>query len=338
MEKTDHYLIVIVPFANLRSKPVDAKPVYTQDDLQVTQVLYNEILLYLDEIDDWYYVEATEQQKYTQKNIWQGYPGWIRKHSVAMINGLMKYNAVVKHKTAHILKSWSEKTGILLTVPIGTMLPIKETANKKYYSVVFANNKRGYISKDDVNRVDMNLGDSQLRKAIISTGKLFLGVPYLWGGRSIYIAELLEEKQIAKSKGPKADDSLFNSRHPIPNAPVAGVDCSGLINLVYRVNNINIPRDAQEQWMAAQKVDCKRLKPGDLIFISAEDVPDSINHVMLNMGRERFIEAADTGSKVKINTFADKFGESFTQLAEHNFFIHNRQIHFGSFYRANEQH
>jgi cell wall-associated NlpC family hydrolase len=83
--------------------------------------------------------------------------------------------------------------------------------------------------------------------------------------------------------------------------------------------------------MAAQKIEYKQLKPGDLIFISPADKPDSVNHVMLNIGRNRFIEAAETGGRVKIDTFKAKFGEGLIQLAEHNFIINNKQIHFGSF-------
>ncbi|MCX5812592.1 MAG: NlpC/P60 family protein [Proteobacteria bacterium] len=319
MEITDKILIVTVPVADLRGKPVDAKPAYIHDDLQETQVLYNETLWYLDEIDDWYYVEAMEQQK----NTYRGYPGWIRKAGVAMINALATYNAVVKNKTARILKSQSENAGILMTVSIGTKFTVNETANKEYYAVILADNKRGYISKDDVNGTEANLNERMLRKAIVSTGRLFLGTPYLWGGRSMFMTQLPGGRQ-------KVDNSIFNIQRSTPNAINTGVDCSGLTNLVYRVNNIDIPRDAQEQWMATKKVSCNRLKPGDLIFVSAEDRPDFINHVMLNIGSERFIEAAETGNTVMVNTFMKRFGEGFNQLAEQDFIIHNKQIHFGS--------
>jgi gamma-D-glutamyl-L-lysine dipeptidyl-peptidase len=326
MPITDKSLIVKVPVADLRSKPVDTKPVYSHDDLQETQVLYNEALLYLDEIEDWYYAEAIEQQKYTDKNIWQGYTGWIRKHSVVLIDEPLIYNAIVKNKTINIMKSRSEMSEALITVSIGTRLATDETADKKYYAVSFDDNIRGYINKDGVNSVDIHLSENQLRKAVVGSGMLFIGVPYLWGGRSMYMYEYRD------GKGKGVDNAIaFNTQHSRHSTVLTGVDCSGLTNLAYRANNINIPRDAHEQWMAAQKIEYKQLKPGDLIFISAADKPDSVNHVMLNIGRNRFIEAAETGARVKIDTFKAKFGEGLIQLAEHNFIINNKQIHFGSF-------
>ena len=133
------------------------------------------------------------------------------------------------------------------------------------------------------------------------------------------------------SKGrQKIDKSIFNTQRSTPHAVNTGVDCSGLTNLVYRVNNIDIPRDAQEQWMVTQKVACNSLKPGDLIFISMEGKPDLINHVMLYIGSEKFIEAAETGNTVIVNTFTKRFGEGFDELAKHNFIISNKQIYFGS--------
>ena len=92
----DKFLIVTVPVADIRRKPVDAKPQHVHDDLQETQVLYNELLLYRDETEDWYYVEAMEQQKIDGKGAFQGYPGWIRKKSVSIIDLPPKYNGVVR--------------------------------------------------------------------------------------------------------------------------------------------------------------------------------------------------------------------------------------------------
>ena len=330
MEITDKMLIVTVPVADVRSKPVDAKSAYIHDDLQKTQVLYNEVLCYLDEIDDWYYIEAIEQLKNISKNIRQGYRGWIRKNCVAMINVPAIYNAIVKNKTARILKSQSENTDILMTVSIGTKFTVNETTHKEYYAVMLANNRKGYISKDDVTGIEANLNESMLRKAIVNTGRLFIGIPYLWGGRSMFMAGLPGGRRETRNKKQEIENSIFRVRCSASNSVNTGVDCSGLTNLVYRANNIDIPRDAQEQWMAIKKIDCNRLKPGDLIFVSAAGRPDFINHVMLNIGAERFIEAAETGDPVMVNTFIKRFGEGFNQLAEHDFLIRNKQIHFGS--------
>jgi hypothetical protein len=329
MEISDKILIVKVPVADLRRKPVDAKPLYIHDDLQETQVLYNEMLLYVDEIDDWYYVEAIEQQKYTLKNKWQGYPGWIRKGNVTAVNVPMAYNAVVKSKTAPALNGRSEKSDVLLTVSIGTRFTVRKTSDKEYYSVVLADNKRGYIKKDNVAGVEKYSNESILRKAIVSTGRLFIGAPYLWGGKSMFMAELSEERQKAVDKRQRAGNLIVSIRNSKSYAVNTGVDCSGLTSLIYRVHNIDIPRDAHGQWIAAQKVPWDRIKPGDLIFVSAEGDADSISHVMLSIGGERFIETADTGGAVKINNFTNKFGESSDGLAAQDFFFCNKQIYFG---------
>jgi cell wall-associated NlpC family hydrolase len=335
MQKTDKFLIVSVPVANLRAKPVDAKPLYIHDDLQQTQVLYNEALLYLDETEDWYYAEAIEQQKYTSKNIWQGYSGWIRKHSVSFACEPLKYNVIVKNKTARILKDLSGKKGSLLKVLMGTKLPVHETANEKYYSVILADSREGYVSKDKVNRIETNPVEPMIRRKIIKTGRLFLGTPYLWGGMSLYTPEFLKVSYQSNNKKQRNVDSIFRrSRHLMLPPVLTGVDCSGLVNLVYLINNIKIPRDAREQWMRARKIDGKFLKPGDLIFVSMEERPDIISHVMLNIDGERFIEALETGGTVRINNFTEKFGVSFLKFAERNFIACNRHIRFGSFIKS----
>ena len=61
--ETGQLLVVRVPVANLRREPVEARNRYTHDDLQETQLLFNETLLYRGEKPDWYYVEALEQLK-----------------------------------------------------------------------------------------------------------------------------------------------------------------------------------------------------------------------------------------------------------------------------------
>jgi cell wall-associated NlpC family hydrolase len=333
----ERYLVVIDPVASIRREPIEATGDYTHDDLQETQVLYNEVVLYRDEIEDWYYVEAIEQKKLTRNCVWQGYPGWIRKTSVTLTDRPVRHDITVKNSYALIRKDPSIESVVLLVPPVGTRFVIKESTHDGYYRVLLVDKKTGWINRGDVSRSDTMSAEMILRKSIVATAKLFLGVPYLWGGRSIPRAESGEQKTEDRGQGSgvRGQRSKFevNSKFKIQNSKfkilVSGVDCSGLINLVFRVNNIDIPRDAHDQWVVAKKITHNQLKPADLLFISAEGRKDQITHVMLYVGRRRFIEASETGSMVQARTFQEKFGIDLTKLSNQDFGINKKQIYFG---------
>ena len=340
----EEFLIVTVPVADIRRKPVDAKPQYVHDDLQETQVLYNELLLYRDETEDWYYVEAMEQQKIVVDGVFQGYPGWIRKKNVSFIDSLPKYNGVVKEKTAVVRKDPSEKSSALITASIGTKFIIGESNHSTYCQVIMADGKDGWIRKRDVNILGYAPEESALRKSIIGAAKLFLGAPYLWGGRSMYMPEL---QCIAHSSKRSEELSLVpGTGSRVPQcarlhalcAVLTGVDCSSLTNLVYRVNGIDIPRDADDQWAAAEKINRDSLKPADLIFISEQGRPDSIAHVLLSAGKEEFFEAEETGRVVSLNSSSDKFGMDLNRLAQRDFNANKDRFSFGRMIPRDEQH
>jgi gamma-D-glutamyl-L-lysine dipeptidyl-peptidase len=339
MEK---FLLVTAPVADLRRKPVDAKPQYIHDDLQETQTLYNELLLYRDETEDWYYVEAIEQRKIVREGVVQGYPGWVRKENVAAIDSPPEYNGVVREKIAVVRRNLSEKGEVLIIASIGTRLVIGESNHPTHYQVVRADGQAGWVKKRDVNILGYNRpAESTLRKSIVGAAKLFLGIPYLWGGRSMYMSELqrgawsvdrregLPATPGIRSQAPLSAKPGPRSRVPL-NAILTGVDCSGLTNLVFRVNGIDIPRDAHDQWLAAEKIGRERLKPGDLIFMSEKGVPASIVHVLLSAGGEEFFEAEETGSVVNLTDFSNKFGIDLTCLAKQDFNANGSRISFGT--------
>jgi hypothetical protein len=82
-----------------------------------------------------------------------------------------------------------------------------------------------------------------------------LNVPYLWGGKSIY-----------------------------------GIDCSGFIQLIFRLNNLNLPRDAYQQEEFGFSVDFQEATIGDVAFFS--NALGKIIHVGLIIENNKIIHAS----------------------------------------------
>lgn len=285
--------MAIEPVVDVRQKPVDCAEKNIHDDLEETQVLYNEPLLYKGENEEWYLAEAVEQDEFSHHGVWEGYPGWVRKASVKPVANVLEYNSVVKNKAVPIYSAPDASGSVLITVSAGSRFKI--TGEKsQYYEVCLPDNAAGWIKKDDLSKFEAKLSSAEIRNNIVSAAYVFLGAPYYWGGRS-----------------------------------VSGVDCSGLTSLAYRLNNIPIPRDAQEQWMISEKISPERLKTADLIFISAKDNFFKITHVMLYLEGERFIEASGTGNVVGIKTFREKLGVNLSELIMRDFIVEGKKIYFG---------
>lgn len=299
------YLIVTDIVANIRSKTIDPTTAYIQDLVQETQVFYNEPLVYKDETNGWYFVEAIEQQEYTHNKIWEGYPGWIRKKSVRFIDKLPDYNIVVKSPTAKIFVSSTDSAKVLLEVSIGTRFQ-SDKEKDGFYKVFLPDGKTGWIKKNNVNNINDKVTPEQLRENLLSTARSFLGVPYLWGGRSFLMPALLKSLNV-----------------------ITGVDCSGLVNLSHRANNIDLPRDAHEIWMVTEKISFTDLKPADLIFIAKKNKPESVGHVMMFIDEDMFIESPGTGLVVRICTFKTKFGKDIHELEKTGFDADGSKIYFG---------
>lgn len=302
------FLIVTDLVANIRAKPVDATTSYVKDDLQETQVLFNELLLYKDETDGWYFVECVEQKEYNHNNRWEGYPGWIKKSAVKFVTKIPQYNAVVKTLSTKVYSASTDTAKIIISLPMGVRLEIlDETTDFYKVSLPLEKYKHGWVKKSAINKLQPVIDKNQVRQNIINTATQLLGTPYLWGGRAPFLPQLKD-------------------------VIATGVDCSGFTSLTYRANNIIIPRDAHEQWMDTIRItDISELKPADLIFISKKDKYDSIGHVMLYVNGELFLESDTSGNEnyVKYRTFQQKFGKTLKELQELNFEVNNRKIYFG---------
>ncbi len=299
-------LVVVVPVTNLRRKPVDAPLINVHDDLQETQLLFNELLVFKDEKEEWCRVEATEQPRLLD-NRWVGLPGWVRKRDVAEVGHWQEYNGLVRGASTIVTAGPSRNAPRLFPLSLATRLHLTGEATKSFFEIDLPHHKAGWVPKKDVARQDP-ADAAGTGQEIVAVARLFLGVPYLWGGRSM---------PLAWTRG-----------------PLAGVDCSGLMSLVFRANGIDVPRDAHEQWVRATRIERKNLRPGDLIFLTRQGDGAIINHVMLFSGGEQFIEATQTGDIVRARTFADKFGLDLERIAQQDFSVSGRKIYFGRIERG----
>jgi cell wall-associated NlpC family hydrolase len=292
-------LVVTAPVADLRREPVDAGLVNVHDELQETQLLFNELLILKDEEKDWLRVEAVEQWKSSG----EGHIGWVRKHCIERIETPPEYNAIVRSAFIFVMDTPSSEGVRLFPLSLGTRLLLTGVAAKGFSEIALPGGETGWAAGKDLAARGKGAGRRPATaEEIVETARLFLGAPYLWGGRTM----------------------------PLPGVSArTGVDCSGLVNLSFRVHGIEIPRDAHQQWLSGSPIDAGDMGPGDLVFVSREGEADSINHVMLSLGGENLVEAPNTGDVVRIRTFPEKFGLDLARLREHDFVVNRRKLYFG---------
>lgn len=274
-------VLVNVPVADLRKEPVISEKKYWMDPLQESQLVYGEKLMAKEKLNDWLLVEAIEQQKFTEDHGWGGYTGWVLANQVLEVDQF-------KSATLTVSVNWVEiqRDDSPLLVSMGAnLIGLNEKINE--WEICLADGQRGLIKKHAVRIAD----ESPLKRAdLIRQGIKFLGYPYHWGGRTPYLPSL---------------------------STLTSVDCSGLINLIYRVNGKNIPRNAHDQFLKARRKLPSELEPGDLLFMTnVENSKKRINHVMMYVEDELFLESSSLSNRVQLVECKRKLGCSFADLEE----------------------
>jgi cell wall-associated NlpC family hydrolase len=96
--------------------------------------------------------------------------------------------------------------------------------------------------------------------------------------------------------------------------PAVGLDCSGLVQLVFHQIGAWLPRTAQLQYEATARVARDQLQPGDLVFFARTyaDPHDWITHVGIYVGDGQQINAPSEGQVVSIQpVFAGFWGAHY---------------------------
>ena len=116
--------------------------------------------------------------------------------------------------------------------------------------------------------------------------------------------------QVRHSVGEKASELVFNAMGflGVPyrrggNTAESGFDCSGFVKAMYsQTVGLILPRKAEQQAAATQKIDRADLQPGDLVFFNT--MRRAFSHVGIYIGDGKFIHSPKPGSEVKVEDMA----------------------------------
>jgi cell wall-associated NlpC family hydrolase len=79
----------------------------------------------------------------------------------------------------------------------------------------------------------------------------------------------------------------------------SGYDCSGFVLAIYKLSRgVSLPRTAEQQAAATQKISHPDLKAGDLVFFNT--LRRSHSHVGIYVGDNQFIHSPSSGSSVRM--------------------------------------
>jgi hypothetical protein len=90
------------------------------------------------------------------------------------------------------------------------------------------------------------------------------------------------------------------------NNAETGFDCSGFVRAMYdQTVGYLLPRRAEEQAAATEKIDRSELKPGDLVFFKT--MRRAFSHVGIYVGDGKFIHAPKPGAEVRVEDMSGSY-------------------------------
>jgi hypothetical protein len=227
------------------------------------------------------------------------YLGWISAASLYMTDqtGVKIWNSA--HKVII-----TELKGIVGKTPDSSSVPLCNVVagcilknggkNNEWTMVELADGRKGFVLNSLVQDLnEWNNSRMLTGENLEKTAKALLGISYLWGGTS-----------------------------------VNGMDCSGFVKMVYRLNGMELHRDADQQADQGTPIDpgknFENLQKGDLLFFGQQargKQSKHITHVGLYLGNRLFIHSSGRVRLSSLDPSSNYFEESLL-----NRFIRARRI------------
>lgn len=232
------YAVVTVPYVMSRYKPVDEKQ-------EGTELLFGEPVRLIRDADPYYQVQSTT-----------GYLGYIRKNAVRTMK-LDEWSAYHAPQQAVFGTNLALEGG--LSIKMGTRLPYLGDEQ-----LLLPDGSTLALSAEHYRISDA--AANPIRQQILESGKEYLELPYVWGGRSS-----------------------------------EGVDCSGFVMQTYSLNDLYLPRDTDEMSNIGRIIGLHgwrdAMLPGDLLFFTGNR--RLITHVGIYMGDGKVIHSLGSGVQIQ---------------------------------------
>ena len=219
------------------------------------------------------------------------YAGWIQTDQLEepVVKGFCKvgvscgtalpYAAIVTvtHTPLYTHAAGDETVGM---VYLSTALPIQDITHPQRLQVALPGERLAWLQRDAIDiRDSSNLYPPAPISTVTAFARSLLGRPYLWGGTSW-----------------------------------EGIDCSGFVQLCYRMGGTILPRDGDQQHdFLPEQVARADMREGDLIFFGSEH----ITHVGMALNNKEFIHAEGQNyNRVVINSFDPAAAHYYQRLDE----------------------
>ncbi|MEQ1600535.1 MAG: C40 family peptidase [Methylophilaceae bacterium] len=90
------------------------------------------------------------------------------------------------------------------------------------------------------------------------------------------------------------------------SSPETGFDCSGFVRYVFQqAASLTLPHSARALAQLGQSIPMAQLQPGDLVFFNT--LKNTISHVGIYMGNNRFIHAPSSGKHIDVTSLDDAY-------------------------------